>query len=314
MLAYTDNPPFADSLLESRPSWTDTVNVPETGAPGDRSLLESLFATTTPLAAHLPDEGLWTRLVLVETARGSQMDALAAGCGGATAPPNGTLCLAGTGSGFHGQRDRPWTAAAGNLHLSAYLAPGLPASEASAGCTVLPALAALDGVEELLGEPGRAGIKWVNDILVDEKKVAGVLTRTRCQGERLTDLVIGIGLNVETCPTVERDGFVPAVACLRDLAAEPARCRLSRAWRVVARSLERRYRDLAEGHGGKLIEEYRSRSVILGRRVRVVADARDGGGGETLARGRVLEIGEDLRLRLEGSAEPVTHGRLVLEE
>jgi hypothetical protein len=82
----------------------------------------------------------------------------------------------------------------------------------------------------------------------------------------------------------------------------------------VARSLERRYRDLEEGRVGALVEEYRERSVIVGRMARILSDPVGGGEGELLARGRVLEIGEDLSLRVEGYAEPVSHGRFVLED
>jgi BirA family biotin operon repressor/biotin-[acetyl-CoA-carboxylase] ligase len=314
MLVYTDSPSFADSLLEAPRPWCDAAGIPEADLPEDRILRDSFFAGRRPLATHLPDEPLWSRLVLVESARGSQVDLLAELCAAGTPPPHGTLCLAGTGSGFHGQRDRPWSALPGNLHLSAYLRAGLPAASSSVGCTVLPALAALDLVDEMLGEGGRAGIKWVNDILVGGRKVAGVITRTRCQGDRLTDLILGIGVNVETSPPVERDPFVPAVGCLRELAADPGLCVLGKGPPLVAGSLARRYRDLVEGRSGALVDEYRSRSVILGRTVRVLSDPAEGGVGELLARGRVLDIEKDLALRLEGRAEPVASGRLVLED
>ena len=54
--------------------------------------------------------------------------------------------------------------------------------------------------------------------------------------------------------------------------------------------------------------------MILGRNVSVHSDPPEGGEGETLARGRCLGIEMDLSLRIEGSAEPVASGRLILED
>jgi biotin-[acetyl-CoA-carboxylase] ligase BirA-like protein len=314
MLAYTGTPPFAESLLGARPAWLDPASLPEARGDQDAALLRALFPRGPVLAAHLPEEGPWRRLVLVERAASSQLDTLAESCAAPPGPPDGTLCLAGTGSGFHGQHDRPWSAERGNLHLAAYLAPDLPVGEAAVGCTALPVLAALDCVDETLGGPGRAGIKWVNDILVEGRKVAGALTRSRCRGERITDLVLGIGINVETTPRVAPDRFVRDVSCLRELAPEPAACSLAVAWRTLARALDRRYRTLCQKGSFELVEAYRTRSLVMGREVTILADPLEGGEQELLARGRVAGIDDDLGLRLEGREASLTRGRLVLED
>jgi BirA family biotin operon repressor/biotin-[acetyl-CoA-carboxylase] ligase len=314
MLAYTDSPDFAEFLLGAPPTWIDSSSLPEAQGAADAALLRALFPRGPVLAAEIPEEGPWKRLVLVERAASSQLDALAESCALPSGLPDGTLSLAGTGTGFHGQRERPWSAAPGNLHLSAYLAPDLPAGEAAVGCTALPVLAALDCADEALGGPGRAGIKWVNDILVEGRKVAGALTRTRCRGDRITDLVLGIGINVETTPRVAPDRFVRGVTCLRELAPDPAACSLAGAWRALARALGRRYRTLREGGATELVEAYRSRSSIVGRRVRILADPPEGGEKALLAQGRVAGIDDDLGLRLEGREASLTRGRLVLED
>src|SRR5258708_38488842 len=55
-----------------------------------------------------------------------------------------------------------------------------------------------DVVEAILGvrPTSRAGLKWPNDVLVDDRKVAGILCETRWQGETLQWLAVGIGVNV----------------------------------------------------------------------------------------------------------------------
>jgi BirA family biotin operon repressor/biotin-[acetyl-CoA-carboxylase] ligase len=99
------------------------------------------------------------------------------------------------GRGRHG---RAWESPAGNLFASFLLRPPVPparAGEFGFGSAV----AAAEAVEELVPHM-RVACKWPNDVLVDGRKIAGILLESRGTPERLDWLVVGIGLNVARAP------------------------------------------------------------------------------------------------------------------
>jgi BirA family transcriptional regulator, biotin operon repressor / biotin---[acetyl-CoA-carboxylase] ligase len=100
--------------------------------------------------------------------------------------PHGTVVTAAEQSAGRGRQGRTWTAPAGRALLVSVIARDPP--------PLLP-LAAAVAVAEVVGE--RARIKWPNDVLLDGRKVAGILVEGRPQ-ERWA--VAGIGLNVAIRP------------------------------------------------------------------------------------------------------------------
>jgi BirA family biotin operon repressor/biotin-[acetyl-CoA-carboxylase] ligase len=79
--------------------------------------------------------------------------------------------------------------------------------------TLVPALALVDAVHALSGGSLRPGIKWVNDVLLEGRKIGGALTATETQGDRVRALLLGIGLNVACRPY---PGVRASVSCLAD--------------------------------------------------------------------------------------------------
>ncbi len=68
------------------------------------------------------------RVILIDHAPSSQFEVLQTALRADIALPDGLICLALTGTGFRGQRQRPWTALRGNLHLTAHYRLNLPAA------------------------------------------------------------------------------------------------------------------------------------------------------------------------------------------
>jgi len=117
-----------------------------------------------------------------------------------------TLIVADRQDSGEGRGDRKWESPTGGLYLN-WLRSGLGA-EAIAQLPMLAATAAHAAVSSI-GVPG-ARIKWPNDILVDGKKLAGLLVFAR-HGET-SWVTVGLGVNLESAPTLDDPKALPATA------------------------------------------------------------------------------------------------------
>lgn len=106
----------------------------------------------------------------------------------------GEVVLAETQTRGKGRLGRSWFSPPGlNLYLSIILRPNFPPSNAPQ-LTLVAAVALAEAVQGFLG--ARPAIKWPNDILAGGKKLAGILTESSVDSERLHFVVVGIGVNL----------------------------------------------------------------------------------------------------------------------
>jgi BirA family biotin operon repressor/biotin-[acetyl-CoA-carboxylase] ligase len=178
---------------------------------------------------------------------------------------------------------------------------------------VLATVSLVEAIDQAPGLEGKSGIKWPNDILVSGAKVGGVLAHTQTRGERVTAAVMGLGLNVEGTPAVEPTPFVPRVGSLRDLAPDPDDVSQSDTFTQLSEALDRNYGLLLAGEYERLLQRYRDRSLVTGRRVAVYPEE-SGPDAEAVAEGIVTRLGDHLELHLEGRERPFTKGRLALTD
>lgn len=317
MLILTDCPERLAGFAPPGASWS---RVPADSLPvSDQALWRALGAgawVTRGEGREAGASGFWSRALIVAEAAASQFDTLRELLGGGLVLPGPTACLAFAGRSFHGQRGRPWASAPGNLHLCAvFPAPGLPARDALS-MTMLPAVAAVDAVRAMTGGALQPGIKWVNDVLLDGRKIGGVLTATLSQGDRLGAVLVGIGLNVAAAPPVPPTPFVPAVGCL---AAAGADVTVADAFAALLAALGRRFTDVVRAGPDGLLEAYREAALVIGREVCVWEEPMGETTGDQpwpppVVRGTVRGIAADLSLIIEGVARPVTKGRLAFAE
>ena len=129
---------------------------------------------------------------------------------GAQGAPNGTAVLAEEQTAGRGRDGRTWRSPPGGVWLGMLLRPPLPA----AGVLSLRIGLVLADVVESVAPGRRAELKWPNDVLVDDRKVAGILCESRWQGDTLQWLGVGIGINVANEIPVE---LVDRAVTLRDL-------------------------------------------------------------------------------------------------
>jgi len=308
LTVYTDSSRFAATVLPQEV--TDRFVPVESASEEIRPFLGRIFPGNRDLFCA-PWEGLPFRLLMTEHASCSQYDQLIELARETSHLPDRVACLAGSGRGFHGFKGRPWAARPGNIHLSVFLAPNAPVESFQVAFTGLAALSVAEALDQISGLSARPRIKWVNDVLLEEKKVAGILAYTQSRDTTVTSAVLGFGLNVETTPSVEPTPFVPEVGSLRDYLPPGAPDARGEVLFALLQALEENYRTLLSEGPRQLLARYRGRSLVMGQEVTVCPEASDDT-GEVVAQGRVTGLGEALELILEGRSTPVTSGRLIM--
>lgn len=108
--------------------------------------------------------------------------------------PEGTLVVTEEQAGGKGRLGRRWfTPKYKGILFSLILCPPVMPPEANQA-TMLAAVAVASAIKKETGI--KAGIKWPNDLLVESKKICGILTELSAEMERINYLVAGIGINV----------------------------------------------------------------------------------------------------------------------
>ncbi len=177
----------------------------------------------------------------------------------------GRVLIARRQTAGRGRRGRSFSSDEGGVYLSVLLSKEeLPTDRTLA--TVMAAVAAAEAVERVTRVA--PGIKWVNDLYLSGKKIAGILTEGASDartGEPLYT-VIGIGVNVKD------RAFPPEIAEIAG-AIEPLTGRTvsEEAW--IGEFLLALYRYLTADGADVLLAEYRRRSCVVGKRVTVMSDA-----------------------------------------
>jgi BirA family biotin operon repressor/biotin-[acetyl-CoA-carboxylase] ligase len=106
---------------------------------------------------------------------------------------HGTIVIAERQTAGRGREGRSWSSPPGmGLYLSAVLRPPLPLA-------LVPPLTLAVGVavcDAAIGAGAAAALKWPNDTLVGDRKLAGILVEAQSQGGRLDAVIVGIGVNL----------------------------------------------------------------------------------------------------------------------
>ncbi len=143
---------------------------------------------------------------------GSTSDALKARA--AAFPGQEAALLARRQTSGHGRLGRTWHSIEGNLHLSVLLRP--QTLRWPGHWSILAAVALADTVRGYLPEPNALRLKWPNDLLLGEGKLAGILLEVGVAAGPW--LVIGFGVNLAGAPP----GLGRLLACLASVCPAPA--------------------------------------------------------------------------------------------
>jgi len=180
----------------------------------------------------------------------------------------GTVVIADTQSAGRGRLDRIWVSPAKKgLWLSVILRPSIK-PERAPELTVLAAIATVRALENFAGL--NASIKWPNDVVINGKKLCGILAESQAEPDVIRSIVMGIGINVN----MQRDDFPDE---LKDLATslfiEKDKVFSRRELLLILlENFEAIYDEYLKNNDlSPFLEFYKSRSVTLGRNVKVIA-------------------------------------------
>jgi len=199
----------------------------------------------------------------------------------------GTLIIAERQSAGKGRLGREWFSPAGGIWLSIILYPKLPPSYIPR-ITLMTAVAVVKAIKMCTQiEPQ---IKWPNDILINEKKVCGILTEMSAELDIINWVVVGIGINVNIDHQKFPEDIQANTISLKEVSGkEVLRVKLAQSF---LRVFEKYYDKLKRKEFSSILEEWKLYSHTLGRKIRVDM-------GERIITGEAVDINEEGALVLK---------------
>ena len=180
--------------------------------------------------------------------------------------PHKTAVTANCQTAGRGRRERGFVSPAGKgVYLSVLLRPHLP-PQSLLGATGMAAVAVCNAIERTAGV--RPGIKWTNDLVLNGKKLCGILTELSVEGETgmAESLIIGAGVNVSQ----NAEDFGPEVA---EIATSLAQEGYGVSLAALAAAMIEEIYELGDALGGDIsrwVDTYRRDCVTLGKQVRLL--------------------------------------------
>lgn len=220
----------------------------------------------------------------------------------------GTVVIADQQETGKGRMGRNWVSPAGvNLYLSVILRPQIDISQATQ-LTFLTAVAVARAIEQSGNFTPQ--LKWPNDVLLDGRKVAGLLNELNAETEQVHFLILGIGVNLNmTQDQFPSDLRTPATSLLIESGERITRLDFTR---TLLQAIDDLYALYREDGFAAIVSEWERRSHMVGRQVEV--------DGQTNRRAGVVQGVDEagaLLLRLaDGRVEKIVAGdiRLLPEE
>ena len=206
--------------------------------------------------------------------------------------PDFTIVVAGRQTGGRGRLKRCWDSQVGGLYFTMVIRPEIPPAW-SYRYNFAASLVLARTIRQMLNI--RVDVKWPNDLLVDEKKVSGMLSEMEAEADRVAFISIGLGLNVNNLI----DADVPNAVSLQQVSGKP----VSRK-KLLGAFLDN-YRAYISAHGLEaVVADWKKHTVTLDRAVTIETP------GETI-RGTAVDVdaGGGLIVRRDnGEMQTVVYG------
>ena len=218
----------------------------------------------------------------------------------------GVVVFAESQTRGRGRLGRNWVSAQGKgLWFSVLLRPPMN-PRAATQLTVASATALARALRKRAGI--RAEIKWPNDILINERKVCGILTEMAAELDKIRYLVLGIGVNVNFAP----DDFPPELRQTATSLSIEAGRHFSRAEIAtsILRELDECYRAVRSGQFEKIADEWEANCTTIGHNVEIACGNRTVSG-----RAESLDAEGALLIRTQhGHLERIVGGDVTLRK
>ncbi len=201
---------------------------------------------------------------------------------GVAGAPEGTVLIAESQMAGKGRMQRVWYSPPGaNIYTSIILRPMFEAPRAPQ-----ISIAAGVAVAEILEDycPGKVRLKWPNDVLIEGKKICGILAQMKMSGGDIDFIVVGIGMNIN----LSYEQFPKDIQKIAtSLSIETGR-EISRADLIIRlyENVAKWYRELAQYGFDPVREKWLSLSCMIGQPVSVMFQ-------DERVSGRAVGLGED---------------------
>ena len=180
--------------------------------------------------------------------------------------PSGTLVVADKQIAGKGRRGRNWESPSGcGIFMTLMLKPDINPNNASM-LTLVSALAVAKALADITGKDAK--IKWPNDIVIDGRKVCGILTEMSAQFDYINNIVIGIGINVNNSSFPEE---ISATASSLRLLSGGKKYRRAEIIEKIMEYFEKYYSIFLETEDlSALVNEYNAMLVNMKKQVKVL--------------------------------------------
>ena len=212
--------------------------------------------------------------------------------------PHFTVVIAGRQTKGRGRLDRTWLSSEGGLYFTMILRPKIPPALSSrinfaASMVLARTLRRMFEID--------ARVKWPNDILIDGRKVSGLLSEMEAETDRVRFINVGVGINVNNDPTVVE----PMATSLKKILGR----------KIARRALLSEFLDgfesrLNRGALENVVSEWKKYAETLNRHVRIVTD-------REISEGLAVDVDKDgaLILKLaDGSVKKIIYGDCFHED
>jgi len=201
--------------------------------------------------------------------------------------PEGTVVISDMQSAGRGRRGKAWSSSPNlGIWMSILLRPNLHPNSVQT-LTLAASVAVMRALEPFRIEG--IGIKWPNDILINGKKVCGILTELSAEAEKVDWVIIGIGLNVnhsESDFPYDISSVATSLVLNVDKKTLPDRSVIAA---DIIDEMEKVYRRFIEKGSAWVVREWKKYNITLGKRIKIISQQ-----GETNA--EAVDITEEGRL------------------
>lgn len=219
--------------------------------------------------------------------------------------PEGTVIISEEQTAGRGRMGKKFYSPAGTgIYLSILLRPDMPANE-SLFLTTSAAVATAKAIEDVSDK--KAGIKWVNDIYIDSKKVCGILTEAAFNLEtgKLDYAIVGIGINI----CFPNGGFPSDIDNIATAVFDKTSDSINKRSRLIAHLLDYLMDYYQNINKKDYVKDYIDRSILIGKDVQLIES------NNTIP-ATVLSIDDDCRLKVQlenGSERWLTSGEVSIK-